>query len=207
MMHKAKYKIARRLQAPVFEKTQSQKYALRNNKEASSSKGGALKKRKAPMTDYGHQVLEKQKAKAVYGLRERQFEKYVLKAIETKGNTVEKLLSRLESRLDNTVMRAGLSKSRAGARQLVSHGHIWVNGKRVNIASYEVRVGDVITIREGSKRLGVFSNVAEMVKAVKSPVWLSADLEKISFTVTAVPSVAVQELLFNPSTVLEFYTR
>ncbi len=204
MLHKAKYKIARRLQAPVFEKTQSQKYALRNNKEVSIPAG---KKRRAPMTDYGRQVLEKQKAKAVYGLRERQFEKYVLKAIESKGNTIEKLLSRLESRLDNTVMRAGLSKSRAGARQLVSHGHIWVNGKRVNIASYEVRVGDVISIREASKRLGVFSNVAEAVKAVKSPSWLAADLEKIVFTVSAIPSVATQELLFNPATVLEFYTR
>lgn len=204
MMHKAKYKIARRLQAPVFEKTQTQKYTLRNNKEVSIPAG---KKRRAPMTDYGRQVLEKQKAKAVYGLREKQFEKYVMKAIESKGNTVEKLLSRLESRLDNTVMRAGLSKSRAGARQLVSHGHIWVNGKKVNIASYEVRVGDIISIREGSKRLGVFSTVSEMVKSVKSPSWLSADLEKIVFTVSAIPSVATQELLFNPSTVLEFYTR
>lgn len=201
MLHKPKFKIARRLGAPVFEKTQTQKFAANQTKRAATSK------RPKGLTDYGKQVLEKQKAKAIYGLRERQFAKYVETAIAKKGNTTEKLLGRLESRLDNVVMRAGLSKTRAGARQLVSHGHINVNNKRVSIPSYEVKVGDVITIRESSKNIGAFAQVGELMKAVKHPAWLTADIEKFVFTVAHPPAVGTSELMFNPATVLEFYTR
>lgn len=196
-----KYKIARRLGAPVFEKTQTQKFALREQNR--KVKGGRARAK----TDYGLQMIEKQKARMSYGISERQFSNYVKSAVETKGSSAEALLTRLESRLDNVTLRLGLAKTRRGARQMVSHGHILVNGKRVTIPSYRVDVGDRITIREGSKKSPLFAGLEERFKAHTLPSWLKFDIEKKEGVVDGVPSINTSELLFNVGIVLEFYTR
>ena len=193
-----KYKIARRLGAPVFEKTQTQKFAAK-------MADGAVFKR--PKSDYGIGLLEKQKARYSYGVSSGQFTKYVKNALETKGNSTELFLTALESRLDNVVLRAGLTPTRRAARQMVSHGHINVNGTRVTIPSYTVKVGDVISIRENSAKKALFSTLDEKIKTVKLPAWLKVNVDKKEFTVDGVPRIDTTELLFNPHTVLEFFSR
>ncbi len=193
-----KYKIARRLGAPVFEKTQTQKFAAK-------MADGAVFKR--PKSDYGIGLLEKQKARYSYGVSSGQFTKYVKNALETKGNSTELFLTALESRLDNVVLRAGLTPTRRAARQMVSHGHINVNGVRVTVPSYTVKVGDVISIRSGSAKKALFNTLDEKIKTVKLPAWLKVNVDKKEFTVDGVPRIDTTELLFNPNTVLEFFSR
>ena len=143
-----KYKIARRLGVPIFEKTQTQKYAIRAGKRAESHGN----KRKGVKSGYGLGMLEKQKARWSYGITSKQFTKYVKNAIGKKGNSAELLIRTLEGRLDNIALRSSYAPTRQAARQMVSHGHLTVNGTIVTIPSYEVSVGDIIRIREGSKK-------------------------------------------------------
>lgn len=202
-----KYKIARRLGAGVFEKTQTQKFALR---EGQRGKGGD-KKRGGPKSDYGIQMLEKQKARFTYILSEKQFSKYVKAAIAAKGDNRELLYKTLESRLDNVVLRAGFAATRLAARQLVSHGHMLVNGRRVTVPSYLVRIGDTITVREGSMKKPVFATLEERLKNFvtvgRGPAWLKVDPEKKTIVVQGAPKLNPEELLFNIGQVLEFYSR
>ncbi len=195
-----KYKIARRLGAPVFEKTQSPKFAL------SLQRKQKTKGRKA-RSDYGISMNEKQKAKYSYGLNERQFTNYVKGAIAKKGKSSELLLRTLESRLDNVVLRFGLSPSRRGARQMVSHGHIMVNGQKVTIPSYQVSVGDKISIREGSRKSALFLTLDERFKTIKLPAWLKFNIEKKEGVVEGIPKIEPSEVLFDVGSVLEFYSR
>ncbi len=197
-----KYKIARRLGKPIFEKTQTQKFALR---QAQKSKSSASRPR--AKTDYGLQVLEKQRARFSYGLTEKQFSKYVKKSLDGKGDSTTALIKNLESRLDNAVLRSGIALTRAFARQMVSHGHIMVNGGRVTIPSYEVKVGDVITIREGSKKSKMFESLAERMKSYMPPAWIKHDYEKGRWEIQGNPTIAKTELMFNIASVLEFYSR
>src|SRR3989344_4484162 len=145
----AKYKIARKVGAPVFEKTQSQKFILsKNRKEAAKTRQAKHSRQK---TDYGLQMLEKQKARYTYIINERQFANYVKAAIAKKGvNNAEALFQSLESRLDNVVYRLGFANTRLFSRQMVGHGHIIVNGRRVSMPSFRVKIGDKIRIRDGS---------------------------------------------------------
>jgi small subunit ribosomal protein S4 len=195
-----KYKIARRLGVPVFEKTQNPKFALREERREATRKPRAK-------SDYAIGMLEKQKARYTYCVTERQFSNYVREAIAGGSNKVEHLINVLESRLDNAVLRAGLAPTRLAARQMVSHGHILVNGNGVKVPSYRLHIGDVITIREGSQKKPLFATVTEKLTAAKIPAWLKVDIEKKQLTVDGRPIVPVTELLFNPSTVIEFYTR
>src|SRR6185312_6886566 len=142
-----KYKICKRLGSSVFEKCQTQKFQLA---EARAPRRSSRPKRGGG-SDFGAQLLEKQKARFTYGLSESQFARYVHEAMERKGVAAEGLLSRLEGRLDNVVFRAGLVSTRRAARQIVSHGHIMVNGKRMTIPSHLVTKGDTVSVREGSK--------------------------------------------------------
>src|SRR3990167_8707281 len=147
MISKPKFKICRRLGPGVYDKCQTSKF------RATSSKRGLLGARrpKAP-SEYGAQLIEKQKIRFSYGISERQLSNYVKKASHIRGaGTAEKLYEGLESRLDNVIYRMGLAVSRRAARQMVSHGHFIVNDKRVTIPSYELKSGDIIKIREGSK--------------------------------------------------------
>ena len=196
-----KYKIARRLGAPVFEKTQTQKYAMR---AARKDKTSPIMR---PKSEFGQGLLEKQKARYSYGITSTQFGNYVKKAMEKKGDSAGHLISSLESRLDNAVLRGGLAPTRRAARQMVSHGHVTVNGKAVTIPSYDLSVGDKIGIRKGSLNKVIFAKLAETWAAVKLPAWLKLDIDKKELVVDGVPTAAKTELLFNVGTVLEFYSR
>ena len=195
-----RYKIARRLGAPVFEKTQTQKFALRSTQKRTMGKPKAK-------SDYALGLTEKQKGRFSYGVTSKQFTNYVLKAIEKKGNSAEMLVTLLEGRLDNVALRSGFATTRQAARQMSSHGHLTVNGKIVTVPSYQVKIGDVVAIREGSKKKGLFVNLDERLKTVKIPSWLKLNLEKKEIVIDGTPHVLFSELLFNPGTVLEFYSR
>ncbi len=195
-----KYKIARRLGANVFEKTQNQKFAMRKEKK------GQFGKTKAK-SDFGLGMLEKQKARYSYGITSKQFGNYIRKATEMKGNSSEHLVSLLESRLDNVALRSGFTTTRQAARQMTSHGHLTVNGKIITIPSYQVKVGDIIGIREGSKNKALFSTLDERLKTIKIPSWLKLDFDKKTVRIDGLPTIPQSELMFSVGSVLEFYSR
>ncbi|HTK32943.1 MAG TPA: 30S ribosomal protein S4 [Candidatus Paceibacterota bacterium] len=196
-----RYKKARYLGAPVFRKTQTQKFALRSEAKTKNTK------RRGNKSEFGRQMLEKQKARYSYGVSAGQFSKYVKQALQTTGDNSKNLLGILEGRLDNVVLRAGFALSRSAARQMVSHGHITVNGVKITIPSYEVSVGDTITIREGSKNKALFAKLDEELKTVKAPAWLTVNPETKVIKVEGIPAVDTSELLFDVKSVLEFFTR
>ncbi len=198
-----KYKIARRLGAPVFEKTQTQKYVLSQTKKTKTKRGGPKQR-----TDFGMQMNEKQKARFSYLLSEKQFSNYVKKALSAQGtDNAGMLFEILERRLDNVVLRAGFAHARGLARQMVSHNHIQVNGKTVNIPSYRVSVGDVITVREGSSKKPLFNNLEERLQAKTAPSWIKVDASQKRAEVQGAPKVDKGELLFDLNSVIEFYSR
>ena len=202
-----RYKIARRLGVPVFEKTQTQKYALRSGASTPGPKGRAGGGKPRAKSDYGLGLLEKQKARMSYGVPGRQFSNYVKNAMTHKGNSSELLVRLLEGRLDNVALRAGYAPTRQAARQMVSHGHLMVNGTIITIPSYQVSIGDVVSIREGSKKKVIFNTLDERMKAIKVPAWLTLNFDKKEVKVEGVPTANQSELLFNVGAVLEFYSR
>lgn len=175
-----KTKIARRFKEPIFGPDKS--FEKRNYPPGQH--GQARKRGK--LTEYAIQLYEKQKAKYTYGVLERQFYKTFEEAARRKGITGENLLKFLEARLDNTVFRLGISQTRSGARQLVSHCHITVNGKVVNISSYSVKAGDIIAVREKSKTLEVIVDSLAKSNAKKYN-WLSWDDKALSGTFLSYP--------------------
>ncbi len=196
-----KYKIARRLGAPVFEKTQTQKYALNLEKKG---KRQSMK----PKSEFGIQMNEKQKARYVYGLSERQFAGYIKSALAKKVlNPVEIIYSSLEKRLDNVVYRLGFAPTRSGARQMVSHGHISVNGRRVNTPSMQLRSGDKVSITPRSQTKGLFQDLEGKLGAVNLPSWLKIDHNKKIAEVIGAPTYNKTENMFDLNTVVEFYSR
>jgi len=158
-------------------------------------------------SEYATQLLEKQKAKLIYGILERQFQKYYTEAFKQTGNTGEGLLSLLERRLDNVVYRSGFATTRAQARQLVTHGHMQVNGRRVNIPSYQVRVNDLVTIRPQSSAKKIFAELSKTLTLHQPPAWLKVDPTAINTTVTALPTRADVEMNIDPQLIIEFYSR
>lgn len=196
-----RYKIARRLGVGVFEKTQTAKFAARSmNQNKKSGKPRAK-------SDYGLGLLEKQKARYSYGITAKQFGNYVKAAISKKGNSGEILIGLLESRLDNVVLRAGFAPTRQAARQMVSHGHITVGGQTVTIPSFSVKVGDIIGIKETSKKKPLFASIDEKLKVAKVPAWLKLNLDSKEAKIDGAPRAAQTELFFNVGTVLEFFSR
>lgn len=198
-----KYKIAKRLGAPIFEKTQSQKFALSASKMADRQKRGGA--RRGQMSDYKRQLIEKQKMRFTYGITEKQLRKYVDEAIHKSSEPTSRLMQRLESRLDNVAYRLGLAKTRRMARQMASHGHFTVNGVKSTIPSQQLKVGDVVAVRGGSKESGLFTNKEELGAGV--PNWLKFDVKKLEGSLTAVPTYEPSETLFDPEQVFEFYSR
>lgn len=197
-----KYKIARRLKAPVFEKTQTQKFSLR---EGRKNKGRGFSR---PRTDFGMQLNEKQKARMFYCVSEKQFAKYVREALAKKSSSPAiNLLKTLEHRLDNVVWRAGILPTHLAARQAVSHGHFLVNGKKVYVPSFSVREGDKVSIREGSKSSKLFSKLNEEEKIMKEPDWMSWDNGKKELVIKTGASVEKADLLFDLGQVIEYYQR
>jgi small subunit ribosomal protein S4 len=163
------------------------------------------RKHKSNQSEYGSQLNEKRKVRESYGLREKQFSAYVEKAMSTKGgNTTELIYQSLELRLDNVVFRAGFANTRALSRQLVSHGHIIVNGRKVTIPSFSLKVGDILAVREGSKKSNYFIKLLE--KFETAPIsWLTFNSKDTSFTVKALPKEI--EKNFNFQAIVEFYSR
>jgi small subunit ribosomal protein S4 len=163
------------------ERCYSTKCALDKKNYAPGQHGQSRKK----LSDYGHQLREKQKTKRFYGILETQFRNYFDKAAKRKGITGENLLIMLETRLDNTVFRMGFASSRKEARQLVLHGHFTVNGHRENIPSFTVKEGDIIKVKEKSTSSPKFKEIKEM--SISAPVWISIDVDKLEGKVLAMP--------------------
>lgn len=157
------------------------------------------------LSNYGLQLREKQKAKRIYGILETQFREYYEKADRAKGITGENLLRLLEKRLDNTVFRMGFASSRSEARQLVRHGHFTVNGKKVNIPSYQVKVGDVIAVKETSRSSEKFKGLAEVAKT--TPQWLEVDMDKLEGKVAAEPKREDIDIPVQETLIVELYSK
>lgn len=162
---------------------------------------------RSKLTGYGVQLREKQKAKRIYGLLERQFSNLIRKAAKKKGDSAANLLIALETRLDNVVYRLGIGKSRAEARQRVGHGHIEVNGKKVDIPSYAVKVGDVISIREKSAKSKAYENFAEKISKIEMPEWISLDPKTMAAKIISLPDITRLKQSFDPRVIIEFYSR
>jgi len=166
------------------------------------------RKHRSNLTDYGRQMKEKQKARNTYGLRERQFSGYVAEAMERTGSPTELLYTFLESRLDNVVFRSGFTLSRSLARQMVSHGHITINGRKMDIPSYRVKKGDVIGVREGSKGSPLFAELSGKLEKHTAPTWIALDAKKSQTTIVGVPAVVeATDAGLDLQAVIGYYSR
>jgi small subunit ribosomal protein S4 len=165
------------------------------------------KDRKAKIVGYGLQLREKQKAKRIYFTQENQFRNYFEKAARSQGVTGEKLLQQLERRLDNVVFRLGFAQSRRQARQLVRHGHVAVDSRKVNIPSYEVSAGEEIAIRENSKKLTVLELAKEFASHGTLPGWLEVDRDNYKARVLSLPKREDIQLPVNEQLIVELYSK
>ena len=163
--------------------------------------------RKKKSSEYGTQLQEKQKVRLMYGLTEKQFRKTFDRASRMKGVAGENLLKLLESRLDNLVYRMGMANTRRASRQLVNHGHILVNGKKVDIPSYQVKPGDVIEIKEKHKSAQRYKDILEVTEGRIVPDWLEADHENLSGTVKEVPTREQIDVPVNEVLIVELYSK
>ncbi len=205
MISSPKYKVCRRLGTGVFEKCQTPKFAQSEERYFKNKKRG---KRRRQVSDYGLQLLEKQKMRFTYGVSEKQFSNYVKEATSKHGVVpTDHLYQQLEARLDNVVYRLGLAGSRPFARQLVSHGHIAVNGKRVTIPSFHVRPGEKITIRDRSKAKPVFSEIADQLAKHKTVAWIHMDPQSLEGEMKSKPELKKEDVGFDITAVIEFYSR
>ncbi len=209
----AKCKICRRVGTKLFlkgDKCLTSKCPLTLKSYAPGIKG---KKRRRSFSEYGKELKEKQKLRNLYGLRESQFKKYVFDVLEKakRGKSKEPaddvLIRRLENRLDNVVFRLGFTSSRAQARQFVSHGHFLVNGKSVNIPSFEVKKGDKIKVKSRSIKNNFFSNRWPILKNYKTPLWLRLNLAEKEGEVIGKPDLKEISLPANIASIFEFYSR
>lgn len=199
-----KYKVCRRMGVGIYEKCQTKQFAdslerVRSNKKSAPKR----------QSDFAKQHLEKQKARFMYGVSEKQFSGYVFEALEKamkhKSTPALYVFQKLETRLDNTVYRMGLAKSRRMSRQLVSHGHVNVNGRKLTVPSYIVRQDDIIEIREGSKSSKLFLEIEEILKAYKTPQWVLWDAKFKQAKIQGLPTDP--DPLLNFQAVIEYYSR
>ena len=178
--------------------------AMGYSKSSNKNPGG---QRRAKKSEYAMQMTEKQKVKFVYGILENQFRSYYEKAARAEGNTGEILLSLIERRLDNVVYRLGFASTRREARQLVNHGHYTVNGKRVNIPSYMVKVGDVIAVCEKSSSNNRFKKMKEDNAFVAAPKWLDRDTNNLQGKVIALPARDDIDFEIAEHLIVELYSK
>lgn len=180
-----------------------------DTKKPTTKSAGGERKRKSQLTEYGIQMKEKQSIKKVYGVSEKQFRAYVDKAqksaTHTKITPAQGIYNNLESRLDNVVYRMGLAKTRPFARQMVNHGHILVNGKKLDIPSHKVKIEDVIAVREGSKNTKLFNDYKERFADLITPNWIEIDLNNLQAKIISLPKEI--EAGFDFAKVLEFYNK
>ncbi|MCA9844041.1 MAG: 30S ribosomal protein S4 [Dehalococcoidia bacterium] len=164
--------------------------------------------RRRKVSDRGLQLREKQRARVSYGVLERQFVRYYKEAVRRPGVSGENLVRILESRLDNVVFRLGFGESRNQARQIVRHGMITVNGRKLDIPSAQVKEGDTISFSDRGRKSEHFKYITEVIKAKTAPAWLSLDAAGLKGTVIAAPAVAQGEThLFNENVIIEYYSR
>lgn len=166
---------------------------------------GRMRRRRE--SDYARQLRAKQRARRIYGVLERQFRRYYRMALKSRGLTGLTLLQILESRLDNVVYRLGFASSRNQARQLVSHGHFLVNGRRTDVPSMLLKPGDVIEVREGSRDTAFFKNLAAEAEARPHPAWLSRDLKALKARVERLPERAEIDGSLDEQLIVEYYSR
>ncbi|MBQ9029856.1 MAG: 30S ribosomal protein S4 [Parasporobacterium sp.] len=172
-----------------------------------STRGAANGRRPAKKSEYGLQLREKQKAKFIYGVLEKPFKNYYLKAKQMKGQTGENLMVILESRLDNVLFRAGLARTRMEARQIVDHKQLLVNGKGVNIPSYRIKAGDVIEVKEKCKESVRFKDILEVTGGRLVPAWLTSDQENLKITVNALPRREEIDVPVDEMLIVELYSK
>ncbi len=163
--------------------------------------------RRPKMSDYGMQLREKQKMRKTYGMMERQFKITFSKAARMKGMSGYNLLVLLERRLDNMVYRLGFAASRRQARQLVKHGHFLINGKKVDIPSYLVKIGETISVRPKSQNLTIIKEALETAKHLERPSWLSLDIEKMSGSLVTIPTREDIPVDFKEQLIVELYSK
>jgi small subunit ribosomal protein S4 len=168
---------------------------------------GQQKSHRRKISDRGLQLREKQKTRYTYGLMERQFHRHFEEALKRPGATGELLLQILEMRIDNVVYRLGFADSRNQARQLVCHGHISVNGRKVDIPSYAAHVGDEIGLREGDKEKPYYTMIAQQIGTKTVPGWLSLDAEKLKGKILSIPERNDIDLRINEKVIVEYYSR
>ncbi len=173
------------------------------NKKSTRNPGGTRRKK---VSEYGAQLKEKQKVKFIYGILEKQFHAYYLRAANMRGVTGDNMLRLLELRLDNVVYRLGLAKTRRQARQVVVHGHIRVNGQKVSVPSYQVKVDDIISLRKRSEEIELFKGLREGTGAV-TPKWLTFDAQNLSGKVVALPAREDIDFELQEHMIVEHYSR
>ena len=202
MFRPKRFKIARRLGPVVYDQAQTERFAL---SEARKKKGPRKDKHKKSISAYNLALRDKQRLRLYYGLPERQFKRYVKESSAKEGSPALNLYIRLESRLDNVVYRAGIAPTHRAARQLVSHGHITVNGKKIRVPSHLVKEGDVIGIREGSAGSPLFNT--EKKEETPLPEWITESEKNRAWKVTGAPKADDIPSAFNVTSVVEFYSR
>jgi len=164
-------------------------------------------KGKVRLTGYGTQLREKQKARRIYNILEKQFKNYFIKASKKKGDTSDFLLQLLEMQLDNVVYRLGFARSRQQARQVVGHGLIFVNNKKVNIPSFQVKAGQTISVKPSMLEKPLFQNLPQILKKHETPNWLAMDIGKLEGKVLGTPKKEEVKTQFDPKLIVEFYSR
>ncbi len=208
MESSSKCKKCRRAGEKLFLKSDrcfTQKCALTRKPYLPGAHGN--KKRRRTISEYGIQLNEKQKVKRSYYLREAQFKKYFNIANKKNGITGDVLLQILETRLDNVVFRGGFAGSRSMAKQMVGHGHVMLNGRKVDIPSILVSVGDKISIRKGSEEKVIFKDLKDKLKKFKTPGWMELDKDGMTIEIKRTPQKEDIETIFNMQLITEFYSR
>ena len=207
MLINAKCKKCRRAGQKLFlkgERCFSQKCAMIKRPYAPGVHGKTLRRR---ISEYGKQLSEKQKVRHTYGVSEKQFKNYFKEIVGQKGNKEELFIKKLEGRLDNVVFRLGWAKSRRLARQIVSHGHILINNRKVNIASYQVKKGDILKIKAQSKKTALFQDLKTFLKQYEVPLWLTLDKKTLEAKVKNQPKVDDLSSIGEISMIIEYYSR
>jgi len=207
---KAKCKQCRRVGTKLFlkgDRCSTSKCAIVKRNYIPGMHGTKIGKAGTRLTGYGIQLQEKQKAKKTYRILEKQFSNYFKKAINTKGDTAEVLYRFLELRVDNVVFRGGFASSRDKARQIVNHGLLFVNGKKVNIPSYQVRLKDKITIKKEAQAKKIFEGLSESLQGKEVAEWLLVDPKELAITVIDLPSLKKTKPNFDLKAIIEFYSR
>lgn len=204
-MNKSKEKLERSLGMKLFlkaERCNSPKCAMVRHPQRPGIHGG---KRRRAKTEYGEQLLEKQRVKASYGLREKQLARIVNESMKKTGSAGETIISFLERQLFNVIFRLGMAPSRIVSRQFVGHNHFLVNGKKVTIPSYSVKIGDVISIKPSSQGLLIFKDLPDKLKKYETPEWLELNKEKLEGKIKSLPKDI--EMPFDINLVVDYYSK